>query len=137
MISDIDNPNLPPPTLAGFSAWLTGTRERLRRLAHTPGTNLGHLEIALLEDLHRLGVPLLTQAASLQGQATPFLCPRCQKPLQREAKNHRRKVESAVVPLRLVPAVPGLVLPRRCPLGIGTQRPGFPPRSGNGGRSGA
>jgi len=101
MISDIDNPNLPPPTLAGFSAWLTGTRERLRRLAHTPGTNLGHLEIALLEDLHRLGVPLLTQAASLQGQATPFLCPRCQKPLQREAKNHRRKVESAVGPLQL------------------------------------
>jgi len=101
MISDYDNPNPPSPTPEGFSAWFSATQQRLHRLAHTPGTNLGHLEIALLEDLYRLGTPLLTQAANLQGQATPFLCSRCQKPLAREAKNHARKVESEVGQLRL------------------------------------
>src|SRR5213592_1790971 len=101
MLSDIANPNLPPPTPEGFSAWLSSTQQRLHRLAHTPGTNLGHLEIALLEELYRLGIPLLTRAANLQGQATPFLCPRCQEPLVREAKNHVRKVDSVVGQLHL------------------------------------
>ena len=57
--------------------------------------------MAVVEDLHRLGASLLTQAANLQGQATPFLCPRCQKPLGREAKNHVRKIDSVVGPLPL------------------------------------
>lgn len=99
MLSDKDNPNLPPPTAHGFSAWLTAAQQRLERLAHTPGTSLGDLEIALVEDLHRLGASLLTQAANLQGQATPFLCSRCQGPLRREARNHLRKIASVVGPL--------------------------------------
>jgi len=101
MISDIDNPTLPPADPAGFSDWLAAAQNRLDHLARTPGTSLGHLELALVEQLHLLGVPLLTQAAHLQGQSSPFLCPRCQKPLAREAKNHPRKVESALGPILL------------------------------------
>lgn len=101
MLSDIDNAFLPPPAAAGFSTWLTATEQRLRHIAQTPGTNLGHLEIALSEELCRLGIPLLTQAANLQAQTTPFLCTRCQKPLQREAKQQGRNVESALGRLRL------------------------------------
>jgi len=71
----------------------------LERLAHTPGTSLGDLEIALVADLHRLGASLLTQAANLQGQATPFRCARCQAPLAHEAKNHVRKIDSVVGPV--------------------------------------
>ena len=97
----MDNPNLPLRTNHDFSAWLAGVRQRLDQLAHTPGTNLGHLELALVEELSRLGVPLLTQAANAQGQATSWLCPRCQTPLHREGKNHPRNVESVVGPLRL------------------------------------
>jgi hypothetical protein len=101
MLSDIDNPSLSPLSPEDFSAWLAATQQRLHRIAQTSGTNLGHLEVALLEQLHRLGVPLLTQAANLQAQATPFLCTRCQQPLQREAKNQGRNVESALGRLRL------------------------------------
>jgi len=101
MLSDKDNPPLPPPTAQGFAAWLAAVQQRLERLAHTPETNLGDLEIAVVEDLHRLGAALLTQAANGQGQATPFRCSRCQGPLVREAKNHARKVDSVVGPLRL------------------------------------
>lgn len=101
MISDLDNSFLPPLTAEGFCAWLSTAQQRLHQIAQTPATNLGHLEIALLEELCRLGVPLLTQAANLQAQATPFLCTRCQKPLQREARHQARNVESALGRLRL------------------------------------
>ena len=124
MLSDKDKTDLPPPTTHGFTAWLTGTQQRLDRLARTPATSLGDLEIAVVEDLHRLGASLLTQAANLQGQATPFLCSRCQGTLVREAKNHVRKIDSVVGQLhlgRLVPKVSGLVLPRRCPMGPAIQ----------------
>jgi len=101
MLSDKDKANLPPPTAPGFSAWLTAAQQGLDRLAHTPGTSLGDLEIAVVEDLHRLGASLLTQAANLQGQATPFLCSRCRGPLVREAGNQVRKIDSVVGPLHL------------------------------------
>jgi len=101
MLSYKDKANLPAPTAPGFSAWLTDAQQRLDRLAHTPGTSLGDLEIAVVEDLHRLGASLLAQAAHLQGQATPFLCSRCQGPLVREARNQVRKVDSVVGPLHL------------------------------------
>lgn len=101
MISDIDNLAFPPAGAVDFSDWLAATQNRLHHLARMPGTSLGHLELALVEQLHLLGVPLLTQAAHLQGQGTPFLCPRCQKPLACEAKNHPRKVESAIGPILL------------------------------------
>ena len=101
MLSYKDKANLPAPTAPGFSAWLTDAQQRLDRLAHTPGTSLGDLEIAVVEDLHRLGASLLAQAARLQGQATPFLCSRCQGPLVREARNQVRKVDSVVGPLHL------------------------------------
>ena len=83
-----------------FTHWLASARQRLEGLARTAGTTLGHLERALLEDLHRLGVPLLTHAANLQAQATPFLCPHCQQPLGREAKDHGRNIDSVVGRLR-------------------------------------
>ena len=101
MLSEKDNPPLPPPTAQGFAAWLAAAQQRLEQLARTPENNLGDLEIALVEDLHRLGAALLTQAANCQGQATPFRCSRCQGPLVREARNHARKVDSVVGPLRL------------------------------------
>jgi len=101
MLSDKDKADLPPATAPGFTVWLTEAQQRLERLARTPGTSLGDLEIALVADLHRLGASLLTQAANLQGQATPFLCPRCQAPLAREAKNQARKIDSVVGPVRL------------------------------------
>lgn len=101
MLSDKRKTHLPPPTPQGFCAWLAAAQQRLASLAHTPGTSLGDLEIALLEDLHHLGAGLLTQAANLQGQSTPFRCGRCQGFLVREAKNHVRKIESVVGPLHL------------------------------------
>jgi hypothetical protein len=143
MLSDKDKANLPPPTTPGFSAWLTAAQQRLDRLAHTPGTSLGDLEIAVVEDRHRLGASLLTQAANLQGQATPFLCSRCRGPLVREAGNQVRKIDSVVGPLhlgrglRLVPKVSGLVAPRRCPMGPPTQCARLASRPRDGGRSGA
>src|SRR5216117_75069 len=101
MLSDNCHSNLPPPTEQGFCAWLAIAQQRLDRLAHTPATSLGDLEIAVLEELHRLGASLLTQAANRQAQATAFLCSRCQQPLAREAKNHVRKIDSVVGPLQL------------------------------------
>jgi hypothetical protein len=99
MLSDIDNLK-PSSTADFFTHWLASTRERLEGLARTAGTTLGHLERALMEDLHRLGVPLLTQAANLQAHTTPFLCPQCQQPLGREAKDHGRNIDSVVGRLR-------------------------------------
>jgi hypothetical protein len=101
MLSDTDNLNSAPSTVESVSAWLRATQARLHHLAQAPGTNLGHLEIALVEQLHRLGAQLLTQAANLQGQATLFVCPRCQQTLVREGKHHQRTVASVVGPLRL------------------------------------
>ena len=101
MLSDNCHSNLPPPTEQGFCAWLAIAQQRLDRLAHTPATSLGDLEIAVVEELHRLGASLLTQAANRQAQATAFLCSRCQQPLAREAKNHVRKIDSLVGPLQL------------------------------------
>jgi len=101
MLSDNCHSNLPPPTEQGFCAWLATAQQRLDRLAHTPATSLGDLEIAVVEELHRLGASLLTQAANRQAQATAFLCSRCQQPLAREAKNHVRKIDSVVGPLQL------------------------------------
>jgi len=101
MISDKDKNHLPSPTTHGFSAWLASAQQRLDRLAHASGTSLGDLEMAVVEDLHLLGASLLTQAANLQGQATPFLCSRCQGALVREAKNQVRKIDSVVGQLLL------------------------------------
>lgn len=101
MISDKSKPPLVPATAQGFAAWLASTQQRLERLADTSQTSLGDLELALVEDLHRLGAALLTQAAHRQGQATPFRCSRCQGPLRREAKNHVRKIDSVVGPLQV------------------------------------
>jgi len=100
MLSDTVNSD-PALTPKGIADWLECAQARLRHLAQTPGTSLGHLEIALIEELHHLGIPLLTQAATAQGQAAPFVCPRGHGPLQREAKGHRRNVDSVVGQLRL------------------------------------
>lgn len=100
MLSDTVNSD-PSLTPKGLADWLAAAQARLRHLAQTPGTSLGHLEIALIEELHHLGIPLLTQAATAQAQATPFVCPRGHGPLQREAKDHRRNIDSVVGPLRL------------------------------------
>jgi hypothetical protein len=102
MLSDKGKLQLPPATPEGFSDWLAATQERLHRLASAAQTNLGDLEVALVEDLRRLGASLLTQAANCQGQATPFLCSRCQQPLARQARNHPRKVDSELGPLLLI-----------------------------------
>ena len=100
MLSDIVKPPS-PLTPAALTGWLAATQARLHALAQTPGTSLGHLEIALIEALHGLGRPLLEQAAGDQALATPFVCPHGHGPLQREAKNHPRHVNSVVGPLRL------------------------------------
>jgi hypothetical protein len=100
MISDKGNPD-PLLTPTGLAGWLAATQARLHALAQTPGTNLGHLEIALVEELQRLGVPLLTQAAGAQAQATAFVCAHGHGPLQREAKGHLRKIKAVVGPLRV------------------------------------
>lgn len=100
MLSDTVNCD-PPLTPKGLADWLAAAQGRLRRLAQTPGTSLGHLEIALIEELHLLGIPLLTQAAIAQAQATSFVCPRGHGPLQREAKDHPRNIDSVVGPLGL------------------------------------
>src|SRR5271157_5263845 len=101
MISDIDKAHPPPLTTEGLSGWLAATRHGLQCIAQTAGSNLGNLEIAVMEHLCALGVSLLTEAAHLQAQATAFLCTRCQGPLLREAKGQGRNIDSAVGQLRL------------------------------------
>jgi hypothetical protein len=100
MLSDKVKPGPPPLTAQGMAAWLAAVQQRLQALAQAPDTSLGHLEVALIEELHRLGIPLLTQAANTQAQATPFACPSGHGPLQREAKGHGRNIDSVVGPLR-------------------------------------
>lgn len=95
MLSDSLNSN-PALTSHGVAQWLVAAQAQLLQLAQTPGTTLGHLEIALVDQLRSLGQPLLTQAALAQAQATAFVCPRGHGPLQREAKGHRRKIDSVV-----------------------------------------
>src|SRR5213592_314308 len=138
MLSDNCHSNLPPPTGQGFCAWLAIAQQRLDRLAHTPATSLGDLEIAVVEELHRLGASLLTQAANRQAQATAFLCSRCQQPLAREEPCAQNRLgcrpSAAQSRLRLVSEMSGLVLPRRCPMGPAAQCASFPscPRDGSG-----
>ena len=100
MLSDMVNPDS-SLTPEGLADWLAAARTRLHRLAQTPGTSLGHLEIALIEELHSLGVPLLAQAATAQAQATAFVCPCGHGPLRREAHGHPRNIDSVVGSLRL------------------------------------
>src|SRR5207245_7732554 len=69
MLSETRNPN-PALTSKGMARWLAAAQARLLHLAQTPGTSLGHLEIALVEELRSLGQPLLTVAALAQAQAT-------------------------------------------------------------------
>src|SRR5438093_4642340 len=100
MLSDMVNPDS-ALTPEGLADWLAGAQARLHRLAQTPGTTLGHLEIALIEELHSLGVPLLAQAATAQARATAFVCPHGHGPLRREANGHPRNIDSVVGSLRL------------------------------------
>lgn len=97
-----DKVNLDAPlTPARLADWLTSAQARLHHLAQTPGTSLGHLEIALIQELHHLGVPLLTQAARTQAQTAAFVCPHGHGPLRREAKGRLRHINSVVGSLRV------------------------------------
>jgi hypothetical protein len=100
MLSDTSN-QIPALTSKGMAQWLTAAQARLLQLAQMPGTTLGHLEIALVDELRSLGRSLLTEAALAQAQATDFVCPRGHGTLQRQAKSHPRSIDSEVGQLRL------------------------------------
>jgi len=101
MLSDIGNSHLAVSD-PFFTGWLGATRQRLAALAQTPNTSLGHLETALEEELRRLGLAVLTEAAHWQALHTPFLCPVCRQPLQRESREESRQIHSTMGPLRAV-----------------------------------
>ena len=88
-------------TPESVATWLADTRARLHTVACQSGTNLGHLDVALTEELRCLGAALLGEAAQMQAAATPLICPTCQHPLLREAQNCARQVTTTVGPLRL------------------------------------
>lgn len=100
MLSDNVNPlfSLTPESL---KAWIADTRARLHALARQAETNLGHLEVALTEELRRLGVALLGEAAQIQAADTPSVCPHCQQPLHRQAKRCGRQVLTTLGPVQL------------------------------------
>ncbi len=88
-------------TPESVATWLADTRARLRTVACQSGTNLGHLDVALTEELRSLGAPLLGEAAQIQAAATPLICPTCQQSLLREAKHCARQVTTTVGPVWL------------------------------------
>lgn len=100
MLSDTVHPLL-SLTTESLAAWLADTRARLHTLAGQAGTNLGHLEVALTEELRRLGAALLGEAAQQQAAATAWICPQCQQPLRRAAKNCVRQVTTTLGAVRL------------------------------------
>jgi hypothetical protein len=100
MLSDTVNASL-SLTPESLAAWLAATRARLLALARRADTNLGHLEVALTEELRCLGAALLGEAAQQQAAATAWVCPRCRQPLRREAKSCVRQVTTALGPVRL------------------------------------
>jgi hypothetical protein len=92
MIPDIVNSNL--ISNQGLLAWAQTAQASLTALLQTPHTNLGHLEELLETQARALMLPILSAAARALAVQQPFRCPVCHQPLQAEAKERLRGVDS-------------------------------------------
>lgn len=92
MISDTVNANL--ISNQWLLAWAQTAHARLTALLQTPRINLGHLEELLEAQARALMLPILRAAAHALAARQPFQCPVCHEPLQAEAKERRRGVDS-------------------------------------------
>jgi len=75
-------------------AWAQTLHSSLTTLLQTPHTNLGHLEELLETQARALMLPILRAAAHALAAQQPFQCPVCHQPLQAEAKERLRGVDS-------------------------------------------
>ena len=92
MIPDTVNLNL--ISHSGLLAWAQTAQTSLAALLQSPHTNLGHLEELLEAQARTLMLPILCAAAHALAAQHPFRCPVCQEPLQAEAKERLRRVDS-------------------------------------------
>jgi len=92
MIPDIVNPRLLPSDT--LNAWAQTAQASLTALLQTPNINLGHLEEFLETQARKLMLPILSAAAHALAAQQPFRCPVCQEPLQAEAKERSRGLDS-------------------------------------------
>jgi len=92
MISDIVNSNL--ISNQWLLAWAQTAQTSLTTLLQTPHVNLGHLEELMETQARALMLPILRTAAHALAAQQPFLCPVCHEPLQAEAKERLRGVDS-------------------------------------------
>jgi hypothetical protein len=92
MIADTVNPPLiPNHTLI---AWAQTAQASLSALLQTPNITLGHLEELLETQARKLMLPILRATAHTLAAAQPFRCPVCREPLQTEAKERSRALDS-------------------------------------------
>ena len=92
MIADTVNPPLiPNHTLI---AWAQTAQASLSALLQTPHITLGHLEELLEAQARKLMLPILRATAHTLAAAQPFRCPVCREPLQAEAKERSRGLDS-------------------------------------------
>jgi hypothetical protein len=92
MISDIVHPNF--ISNESLIAWAQAAQASLASLLQIPCVNLGHLEELLENQARKLMLPILRAAAHSLAAQQPFQCPVCQEPLQAEAKERLRGVDS-------------------------------------------
>jgi hypothetical protein len=92
MIADTVNPPfIPNHTLI---AWAQTAQASLSALLQTPNITLGHLEELLETQARKLMLPILRASAQSLAAAQPFRCPVCREPLQAEAKERSRGLDS-------------------------------------------
>jgi len=92
MISDTVNTDL--ISTPWLLAWAQTAHAHLTALLQTPRINLGHLEELLETQARALMLPILRAAAHVLAAQQPFQCPICHEPLQAEAKERLRGVDS-------------------------------------------
>ena len=92
MIPDIVHPNF--ISNQSLITWAQAAQASLTRLLQIPRINLGHLEELLENQARKLMLPILRAAAHALAAQQPFRCPVCQEPLQAQAKQRLRGVDS-------------------------------------------
>lgn len=77
-----------------LQAWSQTAQASLSALLQTPNITLGHVEDLLEAQARKLMLPVLSAAAQTMAAQQPFQCPICQKPLQAEAKDRQRTLDT-------------------------------------------
>lgn len=92
MIADTVHPSLIPKQLLDSGAQTA--QARLEALLQNPQITMGHVEERLEAQGRELLLPILRAATQRIADRQPFECPKCQAPLQVEAKGRPRNLES-------------------------------------------